>query len=226
MAAARILISTLLLTGALSACGDQPPGSVPGTGTPAPKPAPAAPTPAPSTTPTKPDALKPAAPAMTPANPTLPIEKVTISGKTFKLELANTDETRYKGLSGRASISADGGMLFVFPARAVMSHGFVMRDCPVPIDIIYLDLAGRIVSMHKMVPEPPRTDAEKVLTPKADQPAFAADNKAYENRLRQYPSRFPSQFVIELAGNTLDTLNLKNGMKIELDLDRLKKAAK
>lgn len=162
----------------------------------------------------------------TPANPTLPFEMVTISGKEFKLEVANTEETRYKGLSGRASIPADGGMLFVFPPRGVQTHGFVMRDCSAPIDIIYLDASGRIVAMHKMVPEPPRTDKEKVLTQVPGYPAWTASNADYEKRLRQYSSGFPSQYVIELAGNSLDSLSLKAGQKIELAFDRLKKAAK
>lgn len=185
---------------------------------------------------TKPDTTKPQTaspekpatpdPMTTPANPTLPIENVTISGKTFKLELANTDETRFHGLSGRTTIPADGGMLFVFPARGVKRHGFLMRDCPVAIDIIYLDPSGRIVGMHKMVPEPARTDDEKVLTLSSGAPAWSASNAAYEARLKQYKSSWPSQFVIELAGNTLDSLNLKDGQKIELDMDRLKKLAK
>src|SRR3954469_19885695 len=61
-------------------------------------------------------------------------EDVKISGKTFHLELALEQDKRFKGLSDRESIPADGGMLFVFPQPVTSS--FVMRDCPVPIDII------------------------------------------------------------------------------------------
>jgi uncharacterized membrane protein (UPF0127 family) len=186
--------------------------------TPPPK-APAKPEPA------KPDPPKPADPMTTPANPTLPIENVTIGGKSFRLELANADETRFHGLSGRTTIPEDGGMLFVFTARMVGRHGFLMRDCPVPIDIIYLDPSGRIVGMHKMVPEPPRSEAEKVLTVTPGYPAWTASNQAYESRLKKYMSTYPAQFVIELKGNTLDSLKLKDGDKVILDLDRLKKAA-
>ncbi len=239
MAAARNMMVAMIMVagGVLASCGDPPPKEPvkPQTTTP---PAPPVDTKPSDTKPTetkpvdaKPAETKPTTEAPkdrfnTPANPTLPIEKVTISGKEFKLEVANTEETRYKGLSGRASIPADGGMLFVFPPRGVQTHGFVMRDCPAPIDIIYLDASGRIVAMHKMVPEPPRTDAEKVLTQLPRYPAWSASNEAYEKRLRQYSSGFPSQYVIELAGNTLDSLNLKAGQKIELAFDRLKKAAK
>lgn len=240
MAARPLLIAhipALLLAGTLASCGDPTPAApAPVQTTPAPsqpKPAePARPGDAPQSAAPKAPAPKADAPKATPdpmttpANPTLPIEKVTIAGKTFKLELAATDESRHHGLSGRTSIPEDGGMLFVFPARGVQTHGFVMRDCPVPIDIIYLDVTGRVVNTHKMVPEPPRSDAERVETTPAGYPAWFKQNIAYESRLKQYSSRYPSQFVIELKGNTLDTLKIKNGDKIALDLDRLKKLAK
>lgn len=136
---------------------------------------------------------------------------VKIGGRSFLLELAITDKTRFRGLSERTFIEPDGGMLFVFPSSMVMVHGFVMRDCPIPIDIIYLDPSGRVLASHAMTPEPPRDPARGEGTP-AD-----AENQAYNSRLKQYSSRFPSQFVIELAGGTLKQLNLKEGDQIEFD---------
>jgi uncharacterized protein len=221
-------IATLLLAGTLASCGDPAPATHTSEQSKPAAPAGDAPkSPAPKADSPKSDALKAKSdPMTTPANPTLPIEKVTIAGKTFKLELAATDESRHHGLSGRTDIPEDGGMLFVFPARSVQTHGFVMRDCPVPIDIIYLDVAGRVVNTHKMVPEPPRSEAEKVESTPTGYPAWFKQNAQYEARLKQYSSRYPSQFVIELKGDTLDTLKVKNGDKIALDLDRLKKLAK
>ena len=61
--------------------------------------------------------------------------KVTIKDKEFKLELALDDEKRFKGLSDRKEIPKDGGMLFVF--KRAEEREFVMRDCPIPIDIIF-----------------------------------------------------------------------------------------
>ena len=142
-------------------------------------------------------------------------ERVTINDRTFTLELALDDATRTQGLSGRASIPADGGMLFVFPKTGL--RFFVMRDCLVPIDIIYLDASGRITAMHAMQVEPPRGEGE-------GQPGET--NIAYESRLKKYASRFSAQFAIELAGGTLESLELEPGDLIELDLDRLKDLAK
>lgn len=149
----------------------------------------------------------------------LPIEKVRVGGRDFKLELALDDTARYKGLSGRDHIDEDGGMLFAFDRPMKLS--FVMRDCLVDIDIIFLDPFGRITAMHHMPVEPPRGESE----PKPDNPRL---RDPYDQRLKKYPSKTAAQFAIELKGGTLKTLDppLKRGEKIKLDLKKLKKLAK
>lgn len=143
-----------------------------------------------------------------PKDPKAPIP-VVIAGRTFKLEPALDMATRTKGLGGRASLPADGGMLFVFPTPQVLA--FVMRDCVMDIDVAFLDPAGRIVAMHEMKVEEPRREGESA--------------EQYENRLKRYPSRFSSQFVIELAAGTLKSLGVKTGDLIELDTAALKMRA-
>ena len=146
------------------------------------------------------------------------IESVKIDGKWFQLELALDRETQFKGLSDRQHIEPDGGMLFVFKQATVQR--FVMRDCPIDIDIIFLDPSGRITAMHHMPAEDPRNpDTEPI------DPARGIAPK-YEDRLAKYSSRFAAQFVIELAGGTLKSHNLKEGDQIELDLEGLKARAK
>lgn len=135
---------------------------------------------------------------------------VTIAGRTFKLEPALDDPTRTKGLGSRDKIADDGGMVFVFPVAA--QRDFVMRDCPIPIDIMYLDGAGRILSMHAMTPEKPRGDGET--------------NDAYEDRLPRYPSRFPTAVVVELRGGMIKELGLKPGDKLTFDIPGLKARAR
>lgn len=153
------------------------------------------------------------------------LERVVIAGKAFKLEPVLDDETRFKGLSGRTEIAADGGMIFVFKEPRLLE--FVMRDCLIAIDIIYVDAAGRVTAMHKMVPEAPRGEDEKQLkVPFPTAPAWAGTNEKYEKRLKQYSSKFAAQFAIELKGGTLDGLTIKVPDKIELDRVGLKKRAK
>lgn len=153
-------------------------------------------------------------------------ETVSIGGRTFKLELAADAKSRFKGLSGREEIAADGGMLFVFPNPQPRLY-FVMRDCPIPIDIIFLDGTGRIVAMHAMVPEPPRTEVEKALAPaRPDQPEWEWTNADYESRLKKYPSRHDAQFVIEIKGGLLEELKLEEGQRINIDTRRLSRVAR
>jgi uncharacterized membrane protein (UPF0127 family) len=135
---------------------------------------------------------------------------VNVGGKTYTLDLALDDPTRVKGLGGRTVIDPKGGMLFGF--KESMRREFVMRDCVVPIDIIFLDAAGRIVAMHAMVPDAPRKPTES--------------DRDYEVRLIRYDSKFSSQFVIELAGGEMKNLNLKTGDRIEFDHEGLKKRIK
>jgi uncharacterized membrane protein (UPF0127 family) len=134
--------------------------------------------------------------------------KLTIADKTFTLEAALTPTKQFKGLSGRTDIPSDGGMIFVFPSA--QERYFVMRDCPVAIDIVYLDAKMNVTAMHEMVPEPPRSEAEKVL----DQ---NGTNRAYEDRLHRYHSKFPAMYVLEFKGGTIKGLNLKEGQKLQID---------
>ncbi|MEK6703461.1 MAG: DUF192 domain-containing protein [Planctomycetota bacterium] len=134
--------------------------------------------------------------------------KVTVGGKVFTLELALEQAKRFKGLSGRTEIPADGGMLFVLPFPAQQT--FVMRDCPVDIDIIYLDPTMKITAWHEMKAGPVRTEAQKVLDARGV-------NQEYEDLLFKYSSKFAAQYVIELKGGTIAPMGLKEGQKIEID---------
>lgn len=140
----------------------------------------------------------------------LPTAPVTINGERFVMELALDDATRIRGLSGRETIDPQGGMLFVFPHAG--RHEFVMRDCPAPIDIAFLDASGRVVAVHHMTPEPPRREGESAV--------------AYENRLKRYPSRFPAQYAVETVGGRLAALGVKEGDLIRFDAEGLKRRAR
>ncbi len=157
-----------------------------------------------------------------------PIERVKVGGKEFRLEVVSTELTRIKGLSGREEIAEDGGMLFVFPRRKVDVHSFVMRDCLVPIDIIFLDPKMRITATYHMpIEEPRRADEPKPINPRTQR-------DLYHERLKKYSSKFPSQFVIELKGGTLEKLRedpevakqLEPGQVIELDTRKLLRNAR
>ena len=149
--------------------------------------------------------LAAAGPATRPAK-----ERVVIAGETFRLEPAVNAKARQRGLGGREKIEDHGGMLFVF--RDARRRSFYMKDCVFDIDIMFLDDRGRITALHKMKTEPPRRQDETV--------------RAYERRLKLYPSRRPVRFAIELETGSIERLKLKPGLTIPLDLQRLKKMAR
>ncbi|MBX3362536.1 MAG: DUF192 domain-containing protein [Phycisphaeraceae bacterium] len=66
-----------------------------------------------------------------------PTMTVKLKDKPFKLEVAATNEARIKGMGGRTEIPPGTGMLFVFPRAQRLS--FLMRDCPIPIDVLFID---------------------------------------------------------------------------------------
>jgi uncharacterized membrane protein (UPF0127 family) len=134
---------------------------------------------------------------------------VLIGGEAFDLELALDDASRYRGLSGRASIPANGGMLFVFPAAR--PRRFVMRECFVPIDIAFLDDVGRIVAIHEMPIEAPRAPDESA--------------GEYERRLPSWSSGVPARFAIEVAGGRLASLAVHPGQHLVFDFAALARRA-
>jgi hypothetical protein len=132
----------------------------------------------------------------------LPTREVTIGGERFLLEVADQPGTRYRGLGGRTVIPRNGGMLFVHAAPSPLA--FVMRDCPIPIDVAFLDAEGRVLNLHTMPPEPPRRDGESAA--------------AYEARLPSYPSAGPAQYAIELAGGRFAELGVGKGDRIDVQI--------
>lgn len=140
----------------------------------------------------------------------VPTEEVVVADDTFQLELAADREARRVGLSGRASIDPDGGMLFVFPVR--QRPVFWMKDCLIDIDLLMLDDRGAIVALHEMKTEPPRGEKES--------------EPFYERRLKRYRSRPLTRFAIELPAGSIERLDLEAGETIDLDFPRLTKLAR
>lgn len=120
--------------------------------------------------------------------------------QSYFLEPALNNETRFQGLSERTHIDEDGGMIFVFTNSSVRK--FVMRDCPIPIDIVYVDNGGRVIAAHAMLPEDPQRESES--------------DSDYEERLKRYSSRYACDVVIELQGGMIEKLGLEEGDVVKI----------
>lgn len=71
------------------------------------------------------------------------------SGSTLRLhvEIADTDAERSKGLMFRESLPKSAGMLFVYDHP--QSVAFWMKNTLIPLDMIFVDAAGRVTRVHE-----------------------------------------------------------------------------
>lgn len=89
-----------------------------------------------------------AAPRDEAGNPLEALTIVTESGEhAFWVEIADDEQERARGLMFRDPLPDDRGMLFQFPDMA--ERGFWMENTPSSLDIVYIDDAGRIVSIAR-----------------------------------------------------------------------------
>jgi hypothetical protein len=118
------------------------------------------------------------------------------------MEIAMTPEECQRGLMFRKEIPETGGMLFVFAEER--ERHFWMKNTLVPLDIIFLDGQGRVVSVFQMPSEPPRRPGES--------------EEAYESRLPSYASQNPARYAIELRAGMASYLQIQPGDVLELNL--------
>lgn len=116
---------------------------------------------------------------------------VTLHGQRFSVELATNEAAREHGLMMRTSLAPDHGMLFVFPDTA--PRGFWMKNTLIPLDILYFDARGKLVSAQLDVP-PCRADPCPV-----------------------YPSAGPARYVLELSAGTARRIGVRDGDALAIE---------
>ncbi|MGD0591841.1 MAG: DUF192 domain-containing protein [Bacteroidota bacterium] len=66
---------------------------------------------------------------------------------SIDIEIADDDAKREVGMMGRPSMEERQGMLFILEEEQLAS--FWMRNCPLSLDMIFINKQGRIVTIHK-----------------------------------------------------------------------------
>lgn len=118
----------------------------------------------------------------------------TFGSQKVILDVADTEKSREIGLSGRASLAENTGMVFLFDQPSTPT--FWMKGMKFPIDIIFLN-NKKIVTIYKNV-KPPKTTTEIPTS--------------------YYTPTSPSDTVIELKAGASDKYKLKTGDSIKLSL--------
>lgn len=75
--------------------------------------------------------------------------RVIVGDKTISAEVANTDQERAQGLSGRESLGAETGLIFVFDTPG--KYGFWMKNMKFPIDIVWIDETLQVVGVERLI---------------------------------------------------------------------------
>ncbi|WP_341702000.1 DUF192 domain-containing protein [Ferrovibrio sp.] len=83
--------------------------------------------------------------------PTLPQSDLVIETskgpQKFRVELADTDATRSRGMMGRRSMLPDAGMLFDFGQE--LPATFWMKNTLIPLDMLFIRADGTILNIHQ-----------------------------------------------------------------------------
>jgi len=120
----------------------------------------------------------------------LETREMPIAGEAFTVELAVAPADRRRGLMHRSGLPAGRGMLFIYPEEA--SRAFWMKNVGFPIDILFLDGDGKLVS----------------ISPRAA--------PCHRDPCPLYRSDAPARYVLELPAGTAERLDLRPGDHLPL----------
>ena len=116
--------------------------------------------------------------------------KVTLKGETYAVEIADDMQEQARGLMFRREMPADRGMLFVY--ESAQPQAFWMKNCYIPLDILFFDQDAKFINGHYGVP----------ICSNEPCPSYSANA--------------PARYVLELNANVGRALDLKPGDPLTL----------
>lgn len=120
-------------------------------------------------------------------------KEIQIGSAILKVEIADTQTKRNKGLGGRQSIASDEGMLFLFPK--IDKYPFWMKGLNFPLDFIWIR-GERVVDVVENVEPPKPGDSDTSLT--------------------IYQSKVDVDKVLEVPAGTIQKLNIRIGDTVNI----------
>lgn len=116
---------------------------------------------------------------------------VELGGQRYKVEVADDDAERARGLMFRDELADGHGMVFIHDREEPQAYW--MKNTRIPLDILYFDNARKLVAQQRDVP-----------------PCSAGD------ACPPYPSNAPARYVLELNAGEAAKLKLENGAELTL----------
>jgi uncharacterized membrane protein (UPF0127 family) len=117
--------------------------------------------------------------------PRVTIESPSGRSSPVDVEVARTPAEVERGLMFRRELAPDAGMIFVFDDES--EHVFWMKNTFIPLDMLFIDAAGRVISI-----------AERTVPHSLDLVAATA----------------PARAVLEVNGGTAARLGIKPGDRV------------
>lgn len=127
--------------------------------------------------------------------PQPPIQKlVIINDAKIKVEVADTQQKRSKGLGDKESLAQDSGMLFIF--QKVDKYPFWMKGLKFPLDFVWIR-GDKVVDILQNIPPPAEGQKDEALP--------------------IYQSNVPIDKVLEVNSGTVDRLKIKIGDSVKME---------
>jgi uncharacterized membrane protein (UPF0127 family) len=114
----------------------------------------------------------------------LPTATIIVGAQPVLVEIASTPQTRAEGLMNRDELTANTGMLFIFPDNRTRS--FWMKNTRIPLSIAYINSDLEIVRISDMKP-------------------FSTD---------RVPSLYPARYALEMNRGWFESNDIAKGSLI------------
>lgn len=121
------------------------------------------------------------------------LKTLTVGENKFRVEVADTQNKRSKGLGGKEKMASDEGMLFIFEKED--KYPFWMKGLKFSLDFLWIK-GGLIVDILSNVPPPGSGQTDESLP--------------------IYQPRVEVDKVLEISGGTSEKLGIKIGDKVQL----------
>jgi uncharacterized membrane protein (UPF0127 family) len=89
-------------------------------------------------------------PMLLPVDPDVLTVETAAGERRFRIEIADDDGERARGLMFRTVMPDDRGMLFVFRSTRLLT--FWMKDTPMPLDLLFIDEDGVVRAVMPGIP--------------------------------------------------------------------------